>query len=372
MRAGVGLSSRKKLPFSHNRHIFEHWTNGATIGIWRLRSSFGNHLIQAARVDVKKTNPIWRPLVVVLAAILGHGISTVSAVRAQTPSASSVAMESSPALADNAVVSSPVKLDNPTAFARPRAAGTSPVETPPNEHPLAPVLRWAKEGLPAIEALNDYSATLVRRERVRGKLSGYEYLAIKIRHHPFSVYALFQAPASVKGQEVIYIAGQNEGNMWAHKARMAVTMSIHPEGIVAMSGRNYPLTEIGLVNLVRRLAEVGQEDVNYDGCEVKYFTQAKVSQRPCTVIQVVHPARRDVFRFHLARVFVDDELKVPIRYEAYDWPREPGGQPELLEEYTYLDLKLNNGFTDEEFSTQNPEYHFERAMAELDRRAEAR
>ncbi|MFA5810480.1 MAG: DUF1571 domain-containing protein, partial [Thermoleophilia bacterium] len=201
---------------------------------------------------------------------------------------------------------------------------------------------------------------------------GYEYLSIKIRHHPFSVYAFFQTPASVKGQEVIYIAGRNEGNMWAHKARMAVTMSLHPEGLVAMSGRNSPLTEIGLVNLVRRLVEVGQQDVNYDGCEVKYFTQAKVSQRPCTVIQVVHPAPRDVFRFHLARVFVDDELKVPIRYEAYDWPRESGGQPELIEEYTYLDLKLNNGFTDEDFSIRNPEYHFEQATAELDRRAEAR
>ena len=45
----------------------------------------------------------------------------------------------------------------------------------PNEHPLAPVLRWANQGLPAIENLKDYSAVLVRRERIRGKLSGYEY-----------------------------------------------------------------------------------------------------------------------------------------------------------------------------------------------------
>jgi hypothetical protein len=334
---------------------------------------FGNHVIQEARVDVKKTNQIWRPLVVVLSAIVGSVMPAVSVVFAQAPAARSVAIDASSALADNATVASPVKLDNPTAYTRPRTTTEkSPVETQPNEHPLMPVLRWAKEGLPAIEALADYSATLVRRERVRGKLSGYEYMAIKIRHDPFSVYAYFQSPASIKGQEVIYISGQNEGNMWAHKARMAVTMSIHPEGMVAMSGRNYPLTEIGLVNLVRRLVEVGQEDVHYDGCEVKYFTGAKVSQRPCTVIQVVHPTRRDVFRFHLARVFVDDELKVPIRYEAYDWPREAGGEPELLEEYTYLNLKLNNGFTDEDFSTLNPAYHFEQTTADLDRRADAR
>lgn len=231
------------------------------------------------------------------------------------------------------------------------------------EHPLSPVLRWAKQGLPALENLKDYSATLVRRERVNGKLSGYEYVFVKIRHQPFSVYVYFLAPASVKGQEVIYVAGQNQGNLLAHKANMAVTVSLHPEGMVAMTGRNYPLTEIGLVNLVRRLAEVGQQDLQYGECEVKYFTSAKVNKRPCTVIQVVHPTKRDVFRFHLARIFVDNDLMAPIRYESYDWPREPGGEPPLLEEYTYMDLKVNVGFTDEDFSVQNPEYRFQQTTA---------
>jgi hypothetical protein len=246
-----------------------------------------------------------------------------------------------------------------TPAARPAASQLPPLETRPSEHPLVPVLRWAKDGLPAIESLKDYSATLVRRERIRGKLSGYEYVLIKIRHQPFSVYARFEAPAAVKGQEVIYVAGQNDGNMWAHKARVPVTVSLHPDGLIAMAGRHYPLTEIGLVNLVRRLVEVGQQDVNYGECEVKFFTGAKVDNRPCTVIQVVHPAPRDVFRYHLARVFVDDELKVPTHYESYDWPREPGGPPRLIEEYTYLNLKLNVGLTDEDFSRQNPEYHFQ-------------
>ncbi len=233
----------------------------------------------------------------------------------------------------------------------------------PEDHPLTPVLRWAKQGLPALENLKDYSATLVRRERVGSRLSGYEYVFVKIRHQPFSVYVYFLAPGSVKGQEVIYVAGQNQGNLLAHKAHMAVTVSLHPEGMVAMTGRNYPLTEIGLVNLVRRLVEVGQQDLNYGECEVKYFTSAKVNKRPCTVIQVVHPTKRDVFRFHLARIFVDNELMAPIRYESYDWPREPGGEPELLEEYTYMDLKVNVGFTDEDFSVQNPEYHFQQTTA---------
>jgi hypothetical protein len=228
----------------------------------------------------------------------------------------------------------------------------------PNEHPLAPVLRWAKQGLPAIENLNDYSAILVKRERIRGQLGGFESMSVKIRHRPFSVYVNFLGPANLQGQEVIYNEGQNNGKLRAHKAHLAGTVSLDPEGLFAMNGRHYPLTEIGLSNLVRRLIEVGDEDVHRDECEVTYLRGAKVNKRLCTVIQVVHPVPRDYFRFHLARIFIDDELRLPIRYEAHDWPRETGGPPELIEEYTYLDLKLNNGFTDEDFSTHNPNYHF--------------
>jgi hypothetical protein len=280
----------------------------------------------------------------------------VSVVLSQTPAASSLTL---PALSGNAVASTPGQLSAvPKVSEQPSPDGGPRAVAEPKEHPLMPVLRWAKEGLPTIESLKDYSATLVRRERIRGKLSGYEYVAIKIRHKPFSVYAYFEVPAAVRGQEVIYRAGQNDGNILAHKARMPVTVPLHPDGMMAMRGRHYPITEIGLVNLVRRLVEVGQQDVNYGECEVQYFTKAMVNKRPCTVIQVVHPTPRDVFRFHLARVFVDDELKMPIRYESYDWPSEPGGEPELIEEYTYLDLKLNNGFTDEDFSIRNPAYQF--------------
>jgi Protein of unknown function (DUF1571) len=289
-------------------------------------------MIHKVRCNVTTTMPIWLPLWGLLAAAAASVSLADSVTPAETPTAPSLKRHL-------------------------------------NEHPMAPVLRWAQQRLPAIEKLKDYSAVLVRRERIRGKLRGYEYVFIKIRHQPFSVYAYFQAPAAVKGQEVIYVAGRNQGNLLAHRAGMLVTAHLHPDGLIAMNRRHYPLTEIGLVNLVRRLVEVGQKDVNHGECEVKYFTNAKLNKRPCTVIQVTHPMPRDIFQFHLARVFVDDELMVPIRYELHDWPSEPGKQPALIEEYTYLDLTLNNGFTDEDFSIQNPEYHFPQTAAKSDRRA---
>ncbi|MBI1903218.1 MAG: DUF1571 domain-containing protein, partial [Planctomycetia bacterium] len=34
------------------------------------------------------------------------------------------------------------------------------------------------------------------------------------------------------------------------------------------------------------------------------------------------------------------------------------GKPELTEEYTYLKIKVNNGFTDADFDVKNPNYKF--------------
>jgi hypothetical protein len=231
----------------------------------------------------------------------------------------------------------------------------------PQEHPLMPTIRWAKEGLRDVEAIQDYSTIMVKRERVNGKLREPEYIYAKIRHNPTSVYLRFLKPENLAGREVVWIEGQNDGKMWAHGTgveRMFGTVNLDPAGPIAMQGNRYPITEIGILNMVNRLIEIGEKDTQYGECEVKFFEGAKINDRGCTCIQVIHPIPRREFLFHVARIYVDDELNLPIRYEAYDWPSQPGGPPELTEEYTYLNLKLNNGFTDADFDTDNPNYEF--------------
>ena len=97
-----------------------------------------------------------------------------------------------------------------------KAAAAAPELSPAqaNEHPLMPVLRWAYSGLGNIEKIHDYSATLVKRERIGGKLLDREYMFVKLRQKPFSVYMCFLAPAELRGREVIYVKGENNGNIW--------------------------------------------------------------------------------------------------------------------------------------------------------------
>ncbi len=67
-------------------------------------------------------------------------------------------------------------------------------------------------------------------------------------------------------------------------------------------------------------------------------------------LDIVELPFRDNLQF-----FLDNELRVPIHYDAYKWPREPGEDPPLEESYTYRDLKINVGLTASEFDQENPE-----------------
>ena len=247
----------------------------------------------------------------------------------------------------------------------PRGNVGAPAATPfaGGDHPLKPALELAEKGLAGIQAkVEDYSATVVKRERIDGKLGEHEYMFAKIRQKPFSVYLTFLGPDSVKGQEVIYVDGRNDGNMLAHAGSgvraLVGTVSLKPQSMLAMSGQRYPITELGVENLTNRLVEVARHDSQFADCEVNFYPNAKVNGRVCTCVQVTHPQPKKNFRFHLARVFIDDELTIPIRYESYDWPLEAGGQPQLMEEYTYMNMKINNGFTDADFDPKHSAYKF--------------
>jgi hypothetical protein len=238
------------------------------------------------------------------------------------------------------------------------------VDAAPGEHPLTPAVRWAKQGVEGVRKMQDYSCDFVKRERIDGVLGENQHIFMKVRHEPFSVYLKFKGPDAVKGQEVIYVRDKNEGNLLAHptgiKKKLVGTVSLKPNSMLAMSGNRYPITEVGILKLVERLIEVGEHDMQYGECEVELFREAKINDRSATCIQVHHPVPRRNFLFNLARIYVDDELNLPVRYEAYEWPKsnDPDAEPVLLEEYTYYNISINNGFTDADFDVNNPEYDF--------------
>lgn len=239
-------------------------------------------------------------------------------------------------------------------------------------HALDPALKIAYQSLQHIRStINDYTAIMRKRERIDGVLSEYEYLGVKVRNRkvengqlrvPFSVYTTFLAPNAVKGREAIYVENKNSGNLIAHeggmKGKFLPTVTIDPNGMLAMRGQRYPITDMGVENLVIKLIEKGERDRKAGPCGVSFAKGAKVDNRDCIVLTVKHDERKPCYDFHTATIYIDTELNIPVCYAAYEWPDTPGGKPILLEEYTYSRIKTNVGLTDDDFNPKNPKYNF--------------
>ncbi len=241
------------------------------------------------------------------------------------------------------------------------------------KHPLDPAIALAQNGLNTLrENVRDYTCVMVKRERIDGQLGDYEYMYAKVRNEkhvngkvavPFAVYLYFLKPEDVKGREVIYVRGHNDDKLIAHEPSSSLlgkfgSVWLRPDGMMAMKGNRYPITEIGMEILVVRLLETGQRDRQRGEVQVQFRKGAKINGRVCTMLEVIHPVKRPYFDFHKAQIFIDDELNIPIRYAAWTWPVREGGEPVLEEEYTYLQVKLNPGLTEKDFDPENPDYKF--------------
>ena len=237
------------------------------------------------------------------------------------------------------------------------------------EHPLDPLLEVARMGLDRIRNdVRDYTAIVVKQERVKGRLRPEEYMSCKVRRNhqtddasvPRSIYMRFLKPRSLAGQEAIWVENKYKGKLIGHAAGIQniVRATLEPTGWIAMRGNRYPITEFGIETLLVRMIEKGERDRKYDEVEIEIDRDLTFDGHACTLLTIKHPTQRDHFEFHIAKIYIDDELDIPVGYEGYLWPKEPGGEPQLLEKYLYKDIKLNVGLTDIDFDPDNPEYDF--------------
>ena len=132
-------------------------------------------------------------------------------------------------------------------------------------------------------------------------------------------------------------------------------LNLDPNGMVAMRGQKHPITEVGMRNLTAKLIAGKTAEMQFVECNVTSNPNTKIGNRPTTMIQIEHPVPRKEFATHISRIFLDNELRVPIHYDAFLWPEAPGQTPPLDASYTYANLKLNVGLAARDFDANNPE-----------------
>jgi len=170
---------------------------------------------------------------------------------------------------------------------------------------------------------------------------------------PFSIYYKFIRLD--KGQEVIYIANKNKGNLIAHLggaiSLFPICRWLSPTDPMAMQGNKYPITRSGIGNMIDSLIsqyelakEAGDLEAFYMGTEV-------IDGRNTHVIARKLP-QKDEYACYLSVTNIDIETKLPIRNASINWDFT------LEEVYQYKNLKINQGLTDKDFDPNNKEYHF--------------
>jgi hypothetical protein len=246
----------------------------------------------------------------------------------------------------------------------PRTSSPTPV------HPLQDVLRYVREHHAYItHNIFDYTCRIVKRERIDDRLQDYRYIDAKVRPRvvrggevvsPLSIYLRFLAPQKLAERRLVYVEGQNEGKMLVRNGgpRFSnVIVSISLDSQAARRESEMSVVDIGFDRMAREIVARLEADIKADpggeNTQVELLKGARINERACTHVRITHPQKQDALGFYRASVFVDDEWHLPVRLAVYDWTNSEGDEPELLGEFTYLNVKVNVGLNSSEFTRES-------------------
>jgi hypothetical protein len=213
-------------------------------------------------------------------------------------------------------------------------------------------LRLLDEARKAYKDLKDYSCTLIKREQVKGKLQPENVINMKVRKEPFSVILSWQAPRDLAGQEAAYVAGRNKGMMRVNPKGVAGIFgwqNIAVDDPRVMEHSRHLITEAGIGNLIERFAKGYMADSKTQTVKVG-LADYDYDKRKCIGIETIHadpkPGSGEYYRCLL---YLDKQTHLPIRCECYDKPRTKGSEGDLVEMYSFANLKVNPGYGDDTF-----------------------
>jgi Protein of unknown function (DUF1571) len=227
-----------------------------------------------------------------------------------------------------------------------KAAGATEVA---KADPLATLLADARG---AYGKLRDYSGTFTRQERIKGTLGVEQVGEMKMRVSPVGVYVRFARPEASAGMEVAYSGAKKDGKVRYRPAGVAGRKGLQAmatDDAKFLADNRHQVTEWGMGAIIELIATSTAREKTLNNPVQVYTGDYQFANRNVTKYEIVmgrpHAAR------YAARmvVYIDKETKLPVRYEAYDDPKPGSTTGELIEAYSFTDLKLNAGLGENTF-----------------------
>jgi len=211
-----------------------------------------------------------------------------------------------------------------------------------------------ESGKLALNAIPAYSCTLIKEERVSGKLQKPETIELKLRHSPKAIYMKWLA-GPFKGRELMY----NEALIGTDKLRVReggvlgiVPVTIGIDSAVARRGTKHLVSEVGIGHLLT-LIEHDYVRAAPKG-HIKRINMGIVDLdgRKTYKVESVLPRDRSHGYYCYRMIHYTDFVRgLEIRSEVFNF------DDELDESYYYKDITTSPALTDADFDPKNKKYH---------------
>jgi hypothetical protein len=128
-------------------------------------------------------------------------------------------------------------------------------------------------------------------------------------------------------------------------------VSLDPTDPRALRENRHAITETGIGHLIEKIARGHEVERNLPPDQVQVsYRDFMFQQKPCTGMETIHKVNNGQFYCFRSVVYFDKQTKLPVRFEAYDWPKAGGpAGGDKLECYSYIDCKFNVGLTEAAF-----------------------
>jgi hypothetical protein len=199
-----------------------------------------------------------------------------------------------------------------------------------------------------------YTMTMQKQERLQGRLQNKEVIEIAFKDQPHSV-SLHWLQGARKADRVIYVAGENDGQMLAHPTGAAgmlvkvVRRKVDSEE--ARQSARYTLDQFGFKNTLNRAITSMQAAQKKGTLRLEFQGEAKVieaGQRVCYKIKRTY-SEPEADGTQELTLYVDRENYLPIGVVVKGKVEPESGNRELLGEYFFRDVRLNPEFTPNQF-----------------------
>jgi hypothetical protein len=228
-----------------------------------------------------------------------------------------------------------------------------------------------EKGHRKLSSVSSYTSTFFKQEQVGGAMGGGQVMQVKIRHEPFSVYMKWLV--GDKGRELLYVDGQHDGKMLVKvggiKGRLLPCVKLDPDGAMAMREARHPVTDIGLLNLSRKIIQYRQHEAENDYADIRcqMIDSEEIDGRPCYcfVLHYQNPETSETYRKSVQ--YIDKELWLPICIKNYAWPADESetdpvklDEATIIEHYGYSNIQMDTQLADADFDRKNRRYRFRR------------